>query len=205
MPRGARLTATGRSELLPGDPGVQVGGPRAAESTRPQPRRPAPHPLGPSVRRRPDAPGSAGGAARESPHRAPSERGAGLGAEPGKPGSGPVRGALSGWWDARRQRDSPGFQQRSTGGRGHRGLGAVCGRPGARGNSHVPPAWSRASTRRLLQLSILRWGTVDNLGSQQGKGFPGRWVNPKTSPKAKRTESHPSPPYSYPIRNGNLF
>lgn len=83
VPRGARHTATGRNESPPGDPGVGVCGPRAAVSTRPEPRRPAPHPLGPSVRRRPDAPGSAGGAARESPHRAPSEWAAALGAEPG--------------------------------------------------------------------------------------------------------------------------
>lgn len=86
--------ATGRSESPLGDPGVRVCGPRAAVSVWPEPRRPAPHPLGPSVRRRPDAPGSAGGAARESPHRAPSEWAAGLGAEPGSLARAQCRGSF---------------------------------------------------------------------------------------------------------------
>lgn len=65
---------------------------------------------------------------------------------------------------------SPGFQQRSAGGRGRRGLSA--GVPGLGGNSRVPPAWSPASTRRPQQVSNLRRGNSGQPRSTAGKGVP---------------------------------
>lgn len=109
---------------------------------------------------------------------------------------GPRAEAPSGWWDASPERFAWVPAAGDQGSWAPWILGAVCQSPGAwgGGNSRVPPAWSPAGTRRLRQVSNLRPGMADSLGVQQGKAFPGRWVNPKTSLKAKRTESHQVPP-----------